>query len=62
MTPLQAILQLIIVAICIAAVVILMVTNHMTSTTGTPIITGLIGSLTTPIVTQSGKLGNNAPK
>lgn len=62
MTPLQAILQTVGVLVGVAAIVILMVTNKVTSDAGLPIIAGLVGSLTAPIVTQSGKLGNNASK
>jgi hypothetical protein len=58
MTPLQAILQTITVLVGVAAFSVLIVTNKVTSSVGVPIISALIGSLTAPAVTQSGKLGS----
>jgi hypothetical protein len=61
MTPLQAIIQAIAVLVGVAAFVVLIATNKVTSDVGIPIITGLLGTLTAPVVTQSGKLGSSSP-
>ena len=60
MTPLQAILQAAGVLVGVAAFVVLIATNKVSSDVGIPIITGLLGTLTAPVVTQTGKIGNNA--
>jgi len=44
----------------VAAFVVLIATNKVSSDVGIPIITGLLGTLTAPVVTQTGKIGNNA--
>lgn len=60
MTPLQAILQTVAVLVGVAAFVTLIATNAITSDVGVPAITALLGTLTAPVITQSGKLGTNA--
>jgi hypothetical protein len=57
-TPLQAIIQAVTVLVGVAAFVILIATNKVTTDVGIPIITALLGTLTAPVVTQSGKLGS----
>lgn len=62
MTPKQAVLHLVGVVIGVATFGILIATHAVTADVGVPAIAALIGSLTAPIVTQTGKMGNNATK
>lgn len=62
MTPLQATLHVIGVAIGVATFAILAATHTVSADVAVPAITTLVGSLVAPIVTQTGKLGNNASK
>lgn len=62
MTPLQAVLHTVGVVVGVAAFAVLAATHTVSSDVAVPAIAALIGSLAAPIVTQTGKLGNNASK